>query len=103
MNQFANLSAESEVSALAQVSAAEVFTADAAPEVAPRYGVNVAKLVRHNLRVPMARRIERAELAAKVAFARARGNIVGLWATIHAECEAERATLRARDEALATM
>ena len=101
MNQFANLSAESEVSALAQVSAAEVFTAEVAPEVAPR--VNVSKLVRHNLTVPMARRISHADLAAKVAFAKVRGNIVGLWATIHAECESERAVLRARDEVLAMM
>lgn len=86
MNQFANLSAESEVSALAQVSAAEVFAAE---PVAPRAsrGVNVSKLVRRNLAVPFAARIAHADLAARVAFAPVRASLVTLHAQIRAEVE----------------
>ena len=99
MNQFSNLSAESEVSALARVDVSEVFTDETANIPAPR-PLNTAKLVRHNLRNPFAQRIDRADLAARVAFARTRGNIMALWAQIHAECEPARAALRAREAAL---
>lgn len=117
LNQFASLSAESEMSALAQVSSAEVFTAEPALDIAPSTpaldaaaaavsstytgkGPNVAKLVRHNLRQPMASRLSRLTLAAKLETARVRGAMVGLWAEIHAECAPARAALRAQMDAV---
>lgn len=117
MNQFSNLSAESEVSRLAQVSCEEVYCAEpalapapcspalaaAAAAVSSDYagkGPNVAKLVRHNLRQPLASRLSRLSLASRVASARVRGAMVGLWAEIHAECEPGRAAIRAELDAL---
>jgi hypothetical protein len=102
MNKFTNLSAESEISALALVSTSEVFTESDAQE-SPRYGVNAAKLVRHNLSKPIESRISFAELSAKVSFAKTRGNIVGLWATIHAECENKKKELWAKEEILSAL
>lgn len=116
-NQFAALSAESAESRLAQVSSAEVFTAEPALDAAPSTpaldaaaaavsytyagkGPNVSKLVRHNLRQPMARRLSRLALASRLETARVRGAMVGLWAEIHAACEPGRAAIRAEMDAL---
>ena len=116
-NNFAALSAESEVSRLAQVSSAEVYAeepalapapcspalARAAAAVSGSYagkGPNAAKLVRHNLRQPLASRLSRLALASRVEVARVRGAMVGLWAEIHAECAPARAALRAQMDAV---
>ncbi len=100
-NVFTALDAQSEISALAFVAShegAEVFTPTADDLTPAPRGVNVAKLVLHNLSVPFAKRISRAALATRVECARARGDVLALWATIHAECEPERAAIRARED-----
>lgn len=102
-NNFAALSAESSVDSLALIASNEGEDfAPVASAPAPR-GVNVAKLVRHNLRQPIARRISRAALEKRVAFAATRGMLVAMHATIRAECDAQIAALRASDEALASL
>lgn len=116
LNQFANLSAESDMSRLAQVSCEEVYCeplpaapacspalARAAAAVSSTYtgkGPNVSKLVRYNLRQPMASRLSRLALASRLETARVRGAMVGLWAEIHAACEPGRAAIRAEMDAL---
>lgn len=101
MNNFAALDAQSEMSAFAFVQSNEVAAEwqDAAPVAPAPRGLNTSKLVRHNLRQPLASRIERAALSARVAFARERGNIIALWSAIHAECEPQRQAIRARFDA----
>lgn len=116
-NQFISLPSESEVSALAQVSSAEVYADEspltlasstpaldaAAVAVSSSYtgkGPNVAKLVLRNLCTPMAQRISRLTLASRVAAAPVRGAMVGLWAEIHAECAPARAAIRAQMDAV---
>lgn len=100
MNQFSNLSAESEVSALATVSPCEVFADETPANVRAVRGVNVAKLVKHNLGKPLSSRVNHAALSAKVAFARKRGELIAFWARIHAEVEPARVELRRREALL---
>ncbi len=116
-NQFSSLSAESDVSRFAQVSCEEVFAPEAPFPIAPSTpaldraaaavvgsyagkGPNVGKLVRHNLRQPLAFRISRLALISKLQSARMRGAMVGLWAEIHAACEPAREARRRHDDAV---
>lgn len=65
--------------------------------------LNTGKLVLHNLCKPMESRISRHDLEQKRKFAKSRGDVIGLWATIHAECEPARLALRAHEATLESM
>jgi len=81
-NDFNQLSAENEFSRLIQVASNE---GEQPIDTQHKPIINHAKLVLHNLCVPMDKRISAESLQAKVSFARARGNLVAMHARIHAE------------------
>lgn len=117
-NDFSSLSAESDLSSLAQVAcnegeAPQAFRENFSPEVAaylaaskpaPRARtprpLNLAALCLHNLTAPYARRVHAADLCAKVSRASRRGELAALAATIRGEVHAERAIRATTREAL---
>ena len=102
MNKFSELSAESDMSALATVSFEETCAAEVpAPRVSR--GINIGKLVRHNLSVPFAARISHAELVARAAFAPVRVSLAVLHAQISREVKAELDGMQASDAMLEAM
>jgi len=109
MNNFSKIDAQDELSSCVRVTSDEVSeysngqngqesaldkAAKAVNYVYQGVGPNVGKLVLHNLCLPMERRVSRLDLARKVAGARLRGAMIGLHASIHAECEPQRQAMR---------
>lgn len=62
--------------------------------------INFKKLLAHNLRQPLNKRISANELQEKVAFAHVRGNLVALRAKIETEIAPTLAKSRELDEAI---
>lgn len=60
--------------------------------------MNATKLLKRNLALPIAQRIDAANVKRKETIARIRGNNAALLATIHAEIAPKLAELKRRDD-----
>ena len=100
INDFSTLSAESDIAHLAQVASNE---GEQPIETTCKPMINRAKLVLHNLCVPMEKRIDAAKLQARLDMARARGNLVALHAKIRAEVNGQLQAMRDNEEKLMSL
>lgn len=94
MNNFAALDPQTPECELATVQPGEVYTEENAQPETRKPRVNGKKLAFYNLGKPLASRLSHSALQAKAIAAKHRGNVMGVWATIHAEVEPARQAIR---------